>query len=207
MDSNLDKSDDDMFINIFKSWKTCLDNHITITDIKYDNKVNVSINDNIYINDIETYKNISKTSSIFISNCNNLDIFLSKKINHIIIENCINVNLEVASGIISGIDVLHSENINIIITNEDIFYLSFGEVLKSYIYIDKSLALNTLINTLHCNTTNFILINGILDKVKYLTNTSLFSGFNMMMFIYNDDTSTFELHYFNQNSKGIIYPS
>jgi len=47
--------------------------------------------------------------------------------------------------------------------------MSFGEVHTSNTYIDKSLALNTLISTLQCNSINFIhMINDILENVKYL---------------------------------------
>lgn len=202
-----------MAINVFKSWKTCFNNQIIITDIKNKNKrTNIKIYNNILIDGIETFKDISTRSTILFSNCDNLNIIVLNKINHIVIENSNNINLKSTAGIIGGIDALHSKNINLIITNRDIFYMSFGEVSTSNTYIDKSLALNTLISTLDCNAINFVLtIDDILENVKYLTNISLFSGFNIMMFINNNLTNIMELHYINKennNSRhnGIIYP-
>jgi hypothetical protein len=191
--------DKEYYVNVFKSWKTCFDRHVSVNAVKGQD---IHVRDEIYIDGRKSFDNISSSSTIFFSNCENINILLSRKVNHIIIDNCCNVNLKVTSGIISGIDVLHSQNINLIVTNKDIFYMSFGDVSKSNIYIDKPLALNTSINTLHCNITNFIL-----ERFRYLANVSIFSGFNAMAFIQNSSSNTFELHCVNQdNDEGIIYP-
>lgn len=201
-------------INVFKSWKTCYNNQIIIDDISNMNRKSIiKIDDKVVIDGVEIYKNISKKSTIFFSNCENLNILLLNKINHVVIENCKNVNFKSTSGIIGGIDVLHSQNMNFIIINQDVFYMSFGGVSTSNIYIDKSLALNTLLSTLHCNRINFVnMVDEILENVKYITNSSLLSGFYMMMFVENDVTGVYELHYIYKDNegnqtKGIIYPN
>jgi len=210
---DLDKKDKEAVINVYRSWKTCFDYQIIISNIRNPNKrTRVDIKDSVYIDGVETYKNISKRSTIFFSECENLNISLISKVNHVIIERSNNINLKTFGGIIGGIDVLHSRNINFIVTKEDIFYISFGDVYMSNTYIDKSLALNTLISTLQCNSLNFVhMIDSILENVKYVTNTSIFGGLYMMMFIKND-TGLVELHYFHRTtegrtSNGIIYPT
>jgi hypothetical protein len=212
--SELDDYNRERVINVFKSWKMCCRNQVVISNVKDQTKKKtlVRIDDCIYIDGIKTHENISSKSTIFFSNCADLNILILNKINHIIIEKSDNINLKSTSGIIGGIDTLHSNNINIIVINKDVFYISFGEVSSSCTYIDRSLALNTLISTLECYSINFVFtINELIEKVKYITNLSLFSGFSMMMFIKNEVTGIFELHYINQDSensqhKGIIYP-
>lgn len=192
-------------VNIYKNWKTCFQNQIMITDIS---RTNVKINDNVQINGKDIHKNISKKSTIFLSNCSDLNVLMLNKVNHVIIENCKNINFKTTSGIIGGIDILRSSNVNLVVVNQDIFYIGFGGVYKGNILIEKSLALNTVIRTLECNIINFaLMLNEVLKIGKYLTNASLFSGLHTMMFMKNKLTDTLELHYLDGINKGIIYPS
>lgn len=196
----------EMIINVYRSWKSCYDNNIIIQNINYNHSANIKISKSIYINGIETYTNITSKSRIFFSNCSNISILVLNKINNIIIENCKNINLKTTSGIIGGIDVLHSSNINFVVSKKDVYHISFGDVYKSNTFIEKSLALNTLINTIRCNTINFILMfNEILEKIKYYTNNSLFEEYYLMIFHKPMDSNMVELRYINQNGQeGII---
>lgn len=198
-------------INIYKNWKTCFQNQIMITDIKgarTGTRTNIKINDNIQLNGKDIHKNISRKSTIFFSNCSDLNVLMLNKVNHVIIENCKNINFKTTSGIIGGIDILRSSNVNLVVTNRDIFYIGFGGVYQGNIFIEKSLALNTVIRTLECNIINFaLMLNEVLKIGKYLTNASLFSGLHTMMFIKNKLTDTLELHYLDGINKEIIYPS
>lgn len=210
---DLRKDEKEKITNIYKSWRNCLSNQIMITDIVNKSKrSNVIINNSVYIDGIKIYDNITTRSTLFFSNCKNLYIILLGKVKHVIIENSKNIIFKSTCGIIGGIDVLHSKNINFYIIGQDIYYMSFGEVNACNTYIDKSLALNTLISTLHCNKINFVhLIDEILENKKYITNNSLFSGLYMMMFLKNNSDNVLELHYVYQDNenknKGIIYPT
>lgn len=208
--SNYEK---EKIINVYKSWRTCFNSQIIITDIQNKNKRSyIKISSSVYIDGIKTFDNISRRSTLFFSNCENLNIILLGKVNHVIIENSRNITLKSTCGIIGGIDVLHSNNLNFIVVGQDIFYMSFGEVNTSNTYIDKSLALNTLISTLHCSSIDFVhMIDEILENKKYITNSSILGGLYMMMFFKNNLNGTLELHYIYQDNesrqnKGIIYP-
>lgn len=202
-----DNSKKETIINVYKSWKTCHNNQVMVSHIKHGN---ITVNDSIYIDTVEgtteTFKDISNKSTLFFSNCENVNILLCNKINHVIIENSKHINIECISGIIGGIDILHSNNISIIVINQDIYYMGFGHADTCDTYIDKSLTLNTLISTIHCNYINFVhLVNEMLENIKYVTNTSVFGGLYIMFFEKN------ELHYIykdgnNRHVTGIIYP-
>ena len=209
----VDDSDRDGIINVYKSWKTSLNRHIMITDIiKTKMRTYIKVDSSVYIDGVETFKNISNKSTLFISNCQNVNIILLNKINHVIIENSKNVTLKSTRGIIGGIDVLHSQNINFIVINQDIFYISLGEVSTSNIYIDKLLSLNTLISTLNSSCINFIhMVDEFIERAKFVTNNSILGGLYIMMFFKND-IDIFELHYIyqdceNRQREGIITPT
>ena len=183
--------------NVFKSWKACLDNQIIISNQKAPSFI--KIDDNIMINGVEMHTDISNKSTILFSSCENLNIYVGKKINHIIIERSNNINLKFVSGLIGGIDVLHSNNINFDIINQDIFYISFGAVSKANMHIEARLALNTLISSLHTSYLTFIV-----DKHRYITNLPFYEDLCMLMFIENELTNNTELHYLGNSCKGVI---
>lgn len=210
---DITESAKEKYINVYKSWKTCYNNQIMITNIKsITERTFIEVNESIFINGTETHKDISLRSTLFFSNCENVNILLHNKVNHVFIEKSKNITLKTMAGIIGGIDVLHSDNINFIVVNQDVFYMSFADVRIGNTYIDKSLSLNTLISTLHCHYINFVhMINNILEKSKYITNVSLFGGF-YLMFFKNGDNGIFELQYVyqennNKQNIGIIYPT
>jgi hypothetical protein len=206
---DIDDSDKDKIRNVYKSWKTCKDNQIILSDLK---SCNIRIDADLYVDNTVRYTNISKKSSILFSNCQNININVMNKVNHILIEKSKNINLKTVAGIIGGIDVLHSQNVNMVITNQDIHCMSLGDVSCCNAYIDRALASNTFISTLHCHIVNFILTSAWGSHSHeaprvYNTNTSLMSGFNVFVFVANAITNTFELHFVSRDSKGTIYPT
>lgn len=203
---DFDKSSREMITNVYSSWKKCLDNQIIISDLK---NVVIRIDDRLHIDGVETHRDISQKSTLLFSACENVNILVLNKVNHVIVERSHDVNLKSVAGIIGGIDVLHSTNVNLLVTKRDIFYMGFGTATRCNAYIEEPLTLNTLISTLECSNINFIsMIDNLSVLGKYVTNRTLFNGFNLYMFIANATTGILELHYLAQlsGSKGIIYP-
>lgn len=174
-------------INIYKSWKKCLNNRIIIADI---HSGTIDVSDYIYINGESTADKVSNKTTIFITECSDLNINISSKINRFIIEKSMYISSRIINGIIAGIDVLHCKNINFNITNNNVFYLGFGGVSKSNTFIDQDIAINTLISTIDCNIINFIIH---IDNRQFCTNSSIFGEFNILFFEKNNTTREIEL--------------
>jgi len=159
----------DLVYNIYTSWKKCKDNHTYIeninnTDIHLYNQIKIS---NIVYNfekDIETNKR-----TIYFDKCNNMNIFINEKYNHIILVNCTNINIYLSFGLISGLDIINCKNINIYINKK----IDYTEISNSedcnYIY-NISNDDDTFINTNNCFN-----INLVINNLNYNTNRSNFA--------------------------------
>jgi hypothetical protein len=88
-----------IFDNIINSWKKSYLNHIFI-----ENKENEVLTLNNY-----QYDNIHKT--YYFEKSNNLIININSKINHLIINKCNKVTININSSLISGLDIFHSNDI------------------------------------------------------------------------------------------------
>ncbi len=148
----------DIIENVFNSWQTCKNNHTYIENIS---------NRKIILDD----ESLKKT--IYIENCNFLDINLINKFNHLILINCQNIILHIKHTLISGMTILHSKNITIKVDNT----INFSEVSNSdnciFIY-NKLSSDNTYINTNFCYNINFIISDNFFFK-KYMECMSFFS--------------------------------
>ena len=87
----------------------------------------VNCKNNIY--DFENKLNCSNT--LFIKNCSNINIFISSKINKIIVENSTFVNLNIFQ-VISGIEINKSK---VIINPMQDYTIPIIELFKSSIYL------------------------------------------------------------------------
>jgi len=159
----------DLVQNIYTSWKKCKDNHTYIenvfdANIILDNHINIS-------NIIYNFENIVETNkrTIYIDKCNNLNIYINEKFNHILLVNCININIYLSFDLISGLDVINCKNVNIYINKK----IDYTEISNSedcnYIYniFNED---DTFINTNNCFN-----INLLINNVNYLTNSSYFA--------------------------------
>ena len=115
---NLDDSDDyinNSVSNIYNSWSSCRNNHQIIENISsskiifnYESNSNYSINNNICDYDSEIH---DKKRTLYIDKCNELEITVNNKFNHIILINSSNINITIAGGLITGIDILRSKGL------------------------------------------------------------------------------------------------
>lgn len=127
-------SPDKIASNIFTSWKKCKDNHIYLDKInnkyiKYDKNLILEPN-KLFYSFIET-----KKKTLYIDSCNNLTINIKEKLNHIVIVNSSNINIVIFNGLISGIDILHSDNIKLKIKNKKLLSSEFSDCENCmYIY-------------------------------------------------------------------------
>jgi hypothetical protein len=78
------------------------------TNIILNNQINIFNNIYNFEKDIETNKR-----TIYFDKCNNLNIYINEKFNHILLVNCTNTNIYLSFGLISGLDVINCKNINI----------------------------------------------------------------------------------------------
>ena len=166
--------------NIFISWKVCKENHTFIDNISnsilnfgeiYEiNSISIE-----YDNNIDVQKR-----TIYIDNCKNSIVTLYKKFNHLILLNSENIDININEGLISGIDIIHSNNININIKNNKINLTSFGYSDFCTVVLDDLTSKNIYINTNYCHNINFnIITENIINQ--YFTNRSLFSGIKLYL--------------------------
>jgi hypothetical protein len=185
-------------INIYDSQIKVKNNHIYIEN---DSDDFIAVGKSIIMQHKISHQNIDQTKTLFLSKCNNIRITIGKKINHIIIENCKNITLKLLNGLISGIDILHSLNVNIIVENSSIHYLSYGSSTDCSCKIQKNIAYKLLISTILCY--NIILyINDNMSDNVFFTNQTLFSDLTLFTFENNN-----KLLYATSNDNGEIYPN
>jgi hypothetical protein len=183
MDFVRDNTDDKYIENIYTSWKNCLDNHtyienISNAEIKFTELVEIDGIEYNYNNNID-----NKKRTLFINNCNNLNIKVYEKINHIKIINCNNIFIDILDGLISGISTIHSNKITIRIKNKKI---DFNELSFSHdcnVLLDLTTSENIYINTNYCYNCP-VIISDINTYKKYITNLSLFA--NIKYFLINN---------------------
>lgn len=177
---------DKIIKNINKSWQICKNNYIFINDLC---ECTISVkNGAIYIDGDIKYTNVNMKTTVFFSGCENVSVSLYQKINHIILEKSSNVQMIISDGIIGGLDILHCKSVDFVVMNKDVFYISYGNSVSCNASLDKKISTNTLISTICCHEINFVIVPSV-----FRTNSSLFSGMNLMAFV--PCNSDVELHY------------
>jgi hypothetical protein len=180
---DITEEDRQQITKLYDSWSTCLSQRITIQNLaghtvfigqilKIDNEILPNI--------------ITLKSTLYFQNCSNLKIKFDKKVNHITIENCVNIDLFIPSGSISGIDTLNSSKINVCAVDNNVYYLDIGKSKECQYWLDESIALNTLISSLNCFNIKFLTTTSKdtdvdIDKTKDKTNCKRFQT-NMSIF-------------------------
>jgi hypothetical protein len=189
-------------INIFKSYLTVKNNHIYIEN---DHNDFIAIGKNIIMRNQQKNNIINKKKTIYLLKCSNINIVIGKKINHIIIDKCNNVTIRILNGLISGIDIINSKDINLVVDN-NIYNLNCGKSDNCECLIKKSIAGTTLISTLECYNIK-LLINDINSEsnIIFKTNQSLFSSSDGLI-LYKFEQTNNKLLYSTNNFSGEICP-
>lgn len=163
-DNELDKEILEELEITYNSWKQCFDNHLIIQN---ENDKNIVFN------------NLNKRHSIIFSNCNNSHINIKNKINHVILENCKNIILILDNVLISGLDIIHCDDIKLKIDeNINILNYSFSNNLINIINETCLQHLNML-SACSSNIFYYILKNNNLSPAKEAS-LSLFHTYTFM---------------------------
>lgn len=188
----------DIVSNIVNAWTNCRNNLVSIEKL---NGSHIIIDDDVIVDGYVVYSGITNKNSLLLSNTKDCNINVSKKINNIMVERSSNCNVQIKNGTICGVDIIYSKNIEIFIL-KNIFNLNYGNSVNCSTLLN-CIPPNVLITTMNCSIIKFELNNNL-----YITNTSLFTGLYVMMFI--DSSQNIELHYLRKSdgvsSKGIIDP-
>jgi hypothetical protein len=187
---NITDKDKECIINVFKSWKKCKNNNIVIS--KIDKKTNVRIDNNIIANSKVLHENVNIKSSIHFIGCKNFTIFIDNKINHIYIEKCSNFTIKSVSGLISGIDIINSNNVKLMMTTYDIYNLNIRNSSNCNVYVDDSIVDKLFIYSMKCDNLEFIVVNEAFHISKYLIEK--FDDLHYLSFVKNIASKEFELH-------------
>lgn len=158
--------------NIYRSYKTINNNHIFVEG---DSDDFIAVGNRVIMGKNKITQHIDKTKTLFLSKCTNVRVAVGIKINHIVIENCKNITVRVLCGLISGIDILNSTGINLIVENSSIYYLSCGSSIDCTCSIKKTIANKLLISTMGCyNITLHVIDEHTLQSLNFKTNRSIF---------------------------------
>jgi hypothetical protein len=113
---------------LLKYWHKCFSNRFFISLKYFDQSDDILFKKYADGQPIEIpYYN--KKTSLYYLNSSFGNININHKINHITIENCRNLKLSIYGGLISGIDIINSKFIDIIVHDVPIHYIEFN---KSY---------------------------------------------------------------------------
>ena len=177
---DIDDFPQEILLNVFQSWKKCKDNHVYIDNISHatmDIGLTLEITDknkiknNSIIGDGDI-NNINK-HTIYIDNCKNVTIKLLNKFNHVMCINCKNINITINEGLISGIDILNSDNITCTIDHNKIYNLSCGSSDTCFIKFNEIIAIGTIMSIANSYNIGFQINNNCLTKT-YLSQMSYF---------------------------------
>lgn len=134
-----------VYKNILSSWIKCKDRHIFIenlsnTTLKMDRYLEIgNIRENVEFTNPKSY-------TLFLDNCNNMEIKITEKINHVVIFGCDNINIFISRGLISGIDVMRSKNIECDTKKSNINFLSCSNSYSCMFHLDETVE-NILMTT------------------------------------------------------------
>lgn len=186
--TDLDTNKKNTLLNIFENWKNSELRHIIIEN---------NNNKNIYTS---SFVNLNSKTTLYITNCNNIEINIEHKINHIIIEKCNNVSVNIFGGIISGIDIFRSKQISVNIDKKQIFSIVYYICKYCTLKLHESIS-DIIIATENSDSIIFELVTQLHTK-KYITNKSIFSPLTYFTFLTNDRGSY--LLYKNYESSGVV---
>lgn len=142
--------------NLYKILYSVQNNKIILEKIK---NSKIFISDSLFISGIKVNKlNIDKCRTIYIDACNNLEIIVKNKINHLTIYNCFDVTIIVYSNIISGIDIINSKNI------------SFKFINCSFNFADYSSSINCDLCVISRNIDSNVVSLYATDEIRFITN-------------------------------------
>ena len=149
---------------IISTWHDCFKQHIIF---EYEKDKNIIVD------------NIHQKNSLIISNCQHTNFTVTKKINHILIEHCDNISININNGTISGLDIIHSSDITTNININPVYFVSFSSSFDINNNIDSFVALNTIFSSL--NSSN------LFYKLPHINKTfspllPLFNNYTLMCF-------------------------
>jgi len=190
-------------INIYNSYMTVKNNHIYIENDHHDF---IAIGSGIMMQNQKKNNIIDTSKTIFLSNCSDIKIIFGKKINHIIIDKCNNITIRIMRGLISGIDIINSTNINLIVDNNNIYNLNCGKSNNCDCFIKKNIAGTTLISTMDCHNIKLSINDpNNTSNIIFKTNESLFSSSDGLI-LYKFEQNNNTLLYSTNNYSGEIQP-
>ena len=202
---NLDVNDSikENIINIYNSYMTVKNNHIYIENDHHDF---IAIGRGIMMNNQTKNNIVDSTKTIFLSNCSDIRIIFGKKINHIVIEKCNNIVIRIMRGLISGIDIINSTNINLVVDDDNIYNLNCGKSDNCECLIKKKIAETTLLSTIDCHNISLSVNDPEnMSNIIFKTNESLFSSSNGLI-LYKFEQNNNRLLYSTNTQSGEIYP-
>lgn len=145
---------EDIKKNIYDSWLECYNNINFISQCISHKEIHLPGADQDHHMQKQSY---------FIEDASNVTIYIDKKFNHLILNRCNDINLIVNDDLISGMDIFHSNDINITYGNEATTIVSSINFGRSFhIYIETPAAINcdlSIICTICVNGMNFIVHN------------------------------------------------
>ena len=123
--------------------------------------------------------------SYFIEDASNVTIYVDKKFNHLILNRCNTINLILNEDLISGLDIFHSNDVNITYANESstiVSSINFGRSFHIYLLRPDSINCDlSVICTICVNGLNFIVYN-----TNYTMYENLFRGNPLYFFMKMD---------------------
>lgn len=186
--------------NVFDSWIRCKGNHLFIENVE--NSV-IKVGRILEINGIIHNSNtLSKNTTIFLNECHNSIIKITEKFNHIVILKCNNANIYISHGLVSGIDVLHSNNITCNVKFSNIYYLACNYSDTFVLQIDENIANDMLLTTSNSYKVIFKLHNGNTLK-EFITNMTYFPELTYY-FIKRNKANIIYIDYINRNGNGTL---
>ena len=138
-------------LELYKLWKKSLNNKIIIEDLNGLTKsfrITVKITDRVTINGIDFGVNVNTKSTIHFINCKCVNILVSTKLNHITLEKCENLNINVKFGSISGVDSIRCKNVSHVFDNAHINWIDVSNSANCKYFLPEKIALNTIVSTM-----------------------------------------------------------
>lgn len=189
-----------LITNIITSWKKCNDNHIYIENV-CDSTIKIGKDITINNEPVKSSKKLDKKISVFIVNCKNSRIKITNTFNHIVMSKCSNTFIDISHGLISGIDIIHSNNISCHIKFSSIYYLACCYSSSCNLIMDECFISDTLSTTSDSYKIKFILHQNKNTK-EYITNMSLFSDLTYFVINKNNKTGNVSIFYHNKHGNG-----
>jgi hypothetical protein len=182
---NITNDDMEKVLELFKTWKKAHNNKTIIENIngsQRNGRVSIKIKNRVLIDTIDFRSEVTTRTTLHFINCNDVNIAISSKINHLVLENCMNMLVKTTGGFISGLDSIRCTNVIHVFDEGNINYIDINKSHDCKYFFQQDVVPNTIIQTIESMDILLVILKDMEIKERFKVCTSFLDTFKRYKF-------------------------